>query len=579
MGIVDNIMRMQQVMAADRVLWEQVWRDCVNVALPTASHLYDYGGTGAVSRSAAADLTGFANAPKSIQRGRELYDSAAAWATDRLTAGMESLITPRAQKWHALALDDPFAPEPSDLEEEWLDTLRDYLFGARYDAKANFSLANQKALKNTTVLGTGVVYSEENLGRRGVDPIKVPFFYRSVPLIESYLSIDAFDDVDKVIRVVEMTARAAAAYFEATGGTVSAKLTEKAGDPAQAEKPVAIMHAVMPREEAGEFRDRRRDSPFASFWIEVDTKHLIRSSGYFSFPYSVTWWDQTDGSAYGQSPVMQMLADIKMLQVMNKSAAQAAQQAVKPPLATMAGVYRERPNLNSGAINPGYLDDSGRLKIQPIITSQNPTLAERVIEAKRASVQTGLYVTLFQILVDNPQMSATEALIRANEKGELLGPAGAKIEGGIARRIDREIDILSRKGAFDRESPLAPPPSIVGRNVGVKFTGPLARLRRVQELQGVDTVLAIAGDMAQYDPRVLDRIDADETLEIGREISGAPRKMFRTDDEVAARRDAAAQQLEQQAALGAVEQLAGAAGKAAPAIQLLGQSAIGNREW
>jgi hypothetical protein len=196
MGIVDDIIRQQQVTASDRVQWEQAWRDCANVALPTASHLYDYGGTASTARSAAPELTGLANAPKSVQRGRELYDSTAAWAADRLTAGMESLITPRAQKWHALSLDDPFAPEPTDLEEEWLDTLRDYLFGARYDPKANFSLANQKALKNTTVLGTGVVYSEENLGRRGVDPVKVPFFYRSVPLIESYLSIDAFDDVD-----------------------------------------------------------------------------------------------------------------------------------------------------------------------------------------------------------------------------------------------------------------------------------------------------------------------------------------------------------------------------------------------
>ena len=119
MGIVDDIVRMQQVMAADRVMWEEVWRDCVNVAMPTASHLYDYGGTAATVRSAASELTGIANGPKSVQRGRELYDSTAAWAVDRLTAGMESLITPRAQKWHALSLDDPFGPEPSDLEEEW----------------------------------------------------------------------------------------------------------------------------------------------------------------------------------------------------------------------------------------------------------------------------------------------------------------------------------------------------------------------------------------------------------------------------------------------------------------------------
>lgn len=568
MGVVDDIIRKQQVMASDRYQWEDAWRQCVDVAMPTASHLYDYGGTGAVSRSAAQDVTGLANGPKAVQRAKELYDSTAVWATDRLTAGMESLITPRAQKWHSLSLDDPFGDEAEDVEEEWLDSFRDYLFNVRYDAKANFSLANQKSLRNTTVLGTGVVYSEENLGRRGIDPVKVPVFYRSIPLIEAYLGIDTFDDVDTCIRVTEWSARSAAAYFKAIGGTISAKLQAKADDPAQQEKPVAIIHCVMPRDEAGEYKDKRRNAPWASFWIEPDTKHLIMTGGFFTFPYSVTWWDQTDGSAYGQSPVMACLADIKMLQVMNKSAAQAAQQAVKPPIATMVGIYKDRLNLNSGAVNPGYLDEAGRLKAQPIITSINPAMGEKIIDSKRLSVQTGLYVTLFQILVDNPQMSATEALIRANEKGELLGPAGAKIEGGIAQRIDREIDIVRRKGAFDVGSPLVPPDSLVGKNVGVKFTGPLARLRRVQELQGVDTVMGMATNIAQYDPSVLDKIDTDESLEIAREISGAPRKMFRLDEEVAQRREAQAAAQAQMMATEQLSKVGAAAGAAAPAMKL-----------
>lgn len=574
MGVADDILKTQQAMASDRVQWETAWRDCVAIAMPYASRLYDFGGGSSVTTT-AADLTGLANGPRSVQRSRELYDATAAWATDRLVAGMESLITPRSQKWHALSIDDPFGREAIDIEEEWLDATRDYLFTARYDGRANFALSNQKSLRSTTALGTGVVYSEENLGRRGIDPVKVPFFYRAVPLIEAYIGLDAFDDVDKLIRVTSWTARAAKSYFVEQGKTVSAKLSALADDPAKCETKVALIHAVIPREEAGEYRDKRRDSPYAAFWIEADTKHVISSSGFFSFPYSVTWWDQTEGTAYGQSPVMAVLSDAKMLQVMNKSAAQAAQQAVKPPLATMKGIYRERPNLNAGAINPGYLTEQGQLAVQPIITSVNPTMAERVIELKRASVREGLYINLFQILVDNPQMSATEALIRANEKGELLGPAGAKIEGGISRRIEREIDIIQRKGAFDDGSPLAPPASMAGRNVGVTFTGPLARLRRVQELQGVDTVLSMSTNLAQYDQSALDRIDVDESLELAREISGAPRKMFRTDEEVAALRQQRAQQTEQAASLQAMEQLGSAAGRAAPALKVANDMARG----
>jgi hypothetical protein len=571
MGIVDDLFRQQQVMAYDRSFWENAWRELAQVYMPSASHLYDYGGGGYAVSGAARELTGLANNPTSVTRGRELYDATGAWAADRLTAGMESLITPRAQKWHTFSNDDPFGREATDLEEEWQDRLRDYLFTARYSPKANFSLANQKRLRNTTVFGTGVVYLEENEGRRGVNPIKTPFFYKSLPLIECYLGIDAFDDIDKNIRIVEFSARAAAQYFKDTGGTISEKLQAKANDPNLMEKPVTLMHAVVPREEAGEYSDQRRHMPFASFWVECETKHLVRSSGYGSFPYSVTWWEQTDGSAYGQSPAMMMLADVKMLQVMNKSAAQAAQQAVKPPMATRKGIYRERLNLNSGAINAGYLDDQSRPMAVPMLTGADPSFAERIIELKRNSVREGMYTNLFQILVDNPQMTATEALIRANEKGELLGPSGAKIESGIAAGVDREVDIISRKGAFERGSPLEPPPSMVGKDIGVSFTGPLARLRRMQELQGVESVLGLAERIGQYDPTIMDNLDTGETLEIAREISGAPRKMLKTDDEVAAIRAARAQQQEQQAALMATEQMAGAMGKATPAIKAIGE--------
>jgi hypothetical protein len=89
------------------------------------------------------------------------------------------------------------------------------------------------------------------------------------------------------------------------------------------------------------------------------------------------------------------------------------------------------------------------------------------------------------------------------------------------------------------------------------------------DLQGVEAVLGIAGGLAQYDPSILDRIDGDETLEIAREIRGAPRKMFRTDKEVSDTRAARAQQAEQQAAMQMMGGMADAAGKATPALQAM----------
>lgn len=565
MSVADSIMRMQQQMAAERSYWEATWRDVVTLCMPYASHKYELNGM-----NIASSLTGTAQQPQSVQRSKEIFDATAAWSLDRLNAGMESLIAPRAQKWHGFSLDDPFAPDPTDMEEEWLDRLRDYHFTARYDAKSNFALANQKAIRGACGLGTGILYLEENVGRRGIDPVKVPFFYRSIPVVETYLGIDAYDDVDKCIRVFELTARAAEGYFSQEGDTLPEKLKSALKD--KPDQPFTFIHCVMPREEAGEYKDKRRHQPYASFWLEVESRHLIRTSGFFSFPYQVMWWDQTDGSAYGQSPVMAALSEIKMLQVMGKTVAQVSQQMIKPPMATMRGIYNQRLNLNAGAVNAGMLDEQGRLLAQPIIQAQNPTFAERLIEAKRLSVRESMYINLFQTMVDNPQMTATEALLRANEKGELLGPAGAKIETGIAGAIDREVDIVQRKGAFEQGSPLEPPSSVGGKNVGVKFTGPLARMRRMAEMQGIERVLQMASVVGQYDQSTLIKIDGDETLELTREINGAPRKMFKRDEDVAEQRQAMAQQQESQAALAMMQGAATAAKDGMPAMQAMAQA-------
>jgi len=560
MGIVQDLLAQQQKLAQDRVPYEKAWADCARLALPFASERYDFSGG-----STASSLTGTAQRPRAEERSREIYDSTAVWACERLMAGMESLITPRAQKWHSFAIDEAFVTDASDVENEWLDELRDYVFAARYDPRSNFAIANQKHIRGNTVFGTGIMYSEENMGRKGIDPVKVPFFYRQIPVVEAYMSIDPYDDVDTMHRITSMSARSAADYFGFD--KLSKTLQQHVNSNTSREDTFTFMHSVMPRDQADGFKGKRAGQRYASFWIEVETSHLISNAGFYTFPYSVSWWDQVENSAYGQSALMAILADVKMLQAMSKTALQAAQQMVKPPLATMAGLYNSRLNLNPGAINPGYIDDAGRLKAQPIVTAQNPSFAENLMELKRSGIRESLYVNLFQILVQNPQQTATEALIRANEKGEMLGPAGSKIESGIARAADREIDIVQRKGAFQPGSPLQPPASIAGKNIGVKFTGPLARLRRMQEMQGVQTVLGMAGTLAQYDQGVLDRIDGDETLELTREIGGAPRKMFRTDDETAAFRQQRAQMQENLAASQVTEQLATAAGRATPAIQ------------
>ena len=71
------------------------------------------------------------------------------------------------------------------------------------------------------------------------------------------------------------------------------------------------------------------------------------------------------------------------------------------------------------------------------------TINEQKMEQRRVAIDDAFLVTLFQILVDTPRMTATEALIRAQEKGMLLTPTmGRQQSEALGPQIERELDLL-----------------------------------------------------------------------------------------------------------------------------------------
>lgn len=555
MGIVDSITDRLSALAVARAPWVAAWQELADFTLPMAERMPSAYGLGAAANR--YDL--LTQGPKATERAPKLFDSTSLWALDRLAAGMESLVTPQSEKWHGLGIEDAFHPDPSDEEGEWFERLRDYLFAVRYDAKSGFAVAHQKAMRCVVSLGTAVLYVEEFFGRPGANAPELPVGYRYIPLSECHLACDAYGEVDTNIRRFTMTPRQQVQRF---GERCSERVKAMAENPREADRPLEIIHAALPREEAGGLRNSNRNSPFASFYVDSEHRHLIGESGFFEFPFIVYFWQQSDTAAYGESPAMLALADVKTLNAMAKTSLQAAAQQIKPPLAVASDGVMNRPNLNAGAINPGALDDAGNLKIKPIVTVQAPTFAEAIMQQRREAIRESLYINLFQTLIQNPQMTATEAMIRANEKGELLGPAGAKIQHALARLVDRETGIVERKGAYMPDSPLAPPESLAGRGFGVKFTSPLDRLRRQQETIGVSRTLEAIAPLAAAEPSVLDNFDADETARLFADVNGAPRKVLRRREEVDALRK---QRAEAQAQANEIE-MTRRAGEAAAAV-------------
>ncbi len=557
--VATEVIKRRDALQTIRSPWEPVWQDCIDLTLP----MHDQMGLGF-----GAQVAQITQGPKSDERGRKLYDSAGVVGVDRLSSGIEALVTPQSEKWHGLETDDPFAPEASDLEKEWYDGLTDYLFKVRYDTRSGFVGAHQKALRSTVALGTGVVYSEECLGMRGVSAASVPIRYQNVPLNESLIATDRWGISDTLIRNYSRTARQLVQQHGEE--RVSREILMAYRQPENMDKPFEVIHAVMPRLEYDIFMPRQgiHNSAFQSVYVLPGSNHLIGSGGFFEFPFSVYHWHDS-GRGYSESAVMFALAELKSLQAMGKTGMRMLGQMSDPPLAIAHDGVTNRPNLNPRAINPNAIDDAGNLRIKPIITTSMPQQFWEIITGRREIIKEALYLNLFQTLVQRTgQITATEALIKANEKGELLGPAGSKIQGAMAHMVERELGILARKGLYEPDSPKAPPASLRGRSFGTKFTGPLDRIRRAKELMGATNTVTRAVQLAGLVPEVMDNIDTDAFISLSQEIEGAPRKILRLDTERDKlrkdRQDAAAQrqQIADGKAMGDAMQ-SGAAGVAA----------------
>jgi hypothetical protein len=198
-----------------------------------------------------------------------------------------------------------------------------------------------------------------------------------------------------------------------------------------------------------------------------------------------------------------------------------------------------------------------------------------LMQFRREQVRDSMYLNLFQTLANAPQMSATEAMIRAQEKGEFLGPTASRIQSALSRLIDRELAILERKGAFRPDSKLVPPENLRGKTFNVRFSAPVDRLRKASDLVGISRTLEIMQMLAAIDPNVVDNIDGDETLEIIRQRLGAPRRMMRKPqevDEIRERKDAQNNASMAMAGANSAADTAQKASAALPEVQKLMQS-------
>ncbi|MDN3720133.1 portal protein [Roseibium salinum] len=180
MGIVDDLKSELHSARAERQWYEADWQDYVTYTAPDMERAFNR--PGGVS---APDGMSALRQSAARERSRKLYDPTAVWLLDRLASGVGSLTMPEGFNWHGVGFGDPFAPEPSQADEEFFELVRDHLFRVRYSGRSGFALANRSRLLSTVKLGTGVLFPVEKRRQPGrhphADPLPLCAALRGLP--------------------------------------------------------------------------------------------------------------------------------------------------------------------------------------------------------------------------------------------------------------------------------------------------------------------------------------------------------------------------------------------------------------
>lgn len=501
-----------QSLKTDRYNWDSQWEEAAARIVP--AHKDSFLGV---------SVGQFGGEKKTEQQ----YDSTAAFAALRFASVIESLATPQNSIWHLLKAVDP-ALRKNRAVRQFFDDLSEVLWNYRYRPTANFVGNSQQAYLSLGVYGNGILYIDQPDGQRqrGVR-------YRNIHLGEAYFVENHAGIIDTLYRPFKLTARQLLQQFDEE--KIPDEVKEAAKNAGQTEKQYEVLHCVYPRADYNPERVDSKGMAFASLYILTDKKIVLEEGGYRTFPFAISRYTQASGEVYGRGPAQWVLPAIKVLNEEKRTVLKQGHRVVDPVLLAHDDGNLDSFSMKAGVLNAGGVSKDGRLLVQPLPTG-NIAVGDKLMQMEKDVINDAFLITLFQILIDTPQMTATEVLERAREKGMLLAPTAGRLQAEfLGPMIEREIDILAS------QSLLPPMPPILQQAAAeyrIEYSNPLSRMARAEKAVGFMRALDAAANYAKLtgDPEPLDHFDFDSAMPEILDINGAPVSWTRDPGDIAARR-------------------------------------------
>ena len=497
-----------------------------------------------------------ADVSKTYSAGNELdssmlWDSTTLECSDVFASGFMNYLTPPTSKWARLRHRDPKLASNEAVGTFLEDVMAEVNSCLN---RSNFYDQMFPAYKSSGVYGTAILFEEEDIE----DDIR----FTNLPIKQTVIVEDARGRICKYFIEFEYTADQAAGRWGLDN--LPTDLKEEIKEGKGSSKKHKFLLYIADRYAREVQKTDKKNLPIEASWIYVEGRTIVEESGYNEFPAFCHRFDKRPFISWGFSPAMKALPFARLLNVIAKTNLRSMMKHTDPPIAIPHNAFIAPFNMNPRAINAYKKDimQDGK-DIFAFGNFGDPQVGLSAVEYYSGKVKTLMYQDVFLAFSNiTKDMNNPEIMERINEKMTMLGPAvGRYLDEVISNVIKRTIGILSRRGK------LPEPPMEILQNPSyeIDFVGVLAQAQRRTELNTLITGLSMMGQMAQYSPEVLDKVNPDKVVDEIWGITGAPIKVLRDDDEVKQIREGRAEasmQQQQMAQMAAGAEIAKSAGSA-----------------
>ena len=537
--------------------WSTNWNDIARYIAPRRSLLLTQGSGGLPT-------------PNSMMRGvpiqSQIVDPTATLALRYCAGGMASNLAGPQRPWFKII---PLLQGVNldDDARQWIENTENRVYGVL--SISNFYNQFVQECEDIASYGTSpaIIYEDEE------NVIRV-----HVPCVgEYYLDVDASQRVIGLYRLILMTVEQQVDFFGIDNVTEEvATLWRGKGAGLQSERIIA--HAIEPNYAVGAKKDWKL--PGGMPWREVYWSYgdvgeqPLAIRGYWDKPFNASRWATQGNDAYGRSQGMDVLPDVKQLQVMTRRKAEAIEKMVRPPLIADEKLKNQPASGLPGHVTfmPGLDAHNGMRSIYNVNPDVTALAAD--IEKIQARINAGFFKDIFMAISNlaGDQRTATEIQARRAEAMQVLGPVVENlITENLRPKLKRVFAIMQRKKLID---PM--PASLNGLPLGFDFVSTLALAQKSAAIGAMERMASLVGNLVPVFPEAKDKFNVDDYIDEAGAMLGTPATILFDADHVAKVRAGRAQVQQQQAQQQALHNAAQTANVGAQAAQVLSQTNVGS---